>query len=139
KSGKTPVLVASDIAARGLDVDDISHVVNYDLSNEPETYVHRIGRTARAGASGSAVSFCDPEERGYLRAIERLIRKSIAVKSDHPQYVESQSRAPHATHVAPTARPVHRVDPKKHAQAPAPTRKPARHPHPLWSYGTGSR
>jgi ATP-dependent RNA helicase RhlE len=86
KIGKTPVLVASDIAARGLDVDDISHVFNYDLTHEPETYVHRIGRTARAGASGSAISFCDPEERSWLRAIEKLIRKQIPVKSDHPKY-----------------------------------------------------
>ncbi|HEX3358219.1 MAG TPA: DEAD/DEAH box helicase [Tepidisphaeraceae bacterium] len=91
KNGKTPVLVASDIAARGIDVDQISHVFNYDISNEPETYVHRIGRTARAGASGVAISFCDPEERSWLRAIEKLIRKSIPVKSDHPKYATAQS------------------------------------------------
>ena len=86
KSGKTHVLIATDIAARGIDIDEISHVVNFDLSHEPETYVHRIGRTARAGASGTAVSFCDSEERSYLRAIERLIRREIPVKKDHPQY-----------------------------------------------------
>jgi ATP-dependent RNA helicase RhlE len=86
KTGKTPVLIASDIASRGIDIDDISHVVNYDLSNEPETYVHRIGRTARAGASGVAVSFCDHEERPYLNAIERLIRDKLVVKTDHPTY-----------------------------------------------------
>jgi ATP-dependent RNA helicase RhlE len=80
------VLIASDIAARGIDIDDISHVVNFDLSNEPETYVHRIGRTARAGASGVAVSFCDSEERPYLNAIQRLIRKEIPVRKDHPTY-----------------------------------------------------
>jgi ATP-dependent RNA helicase RhlE len=73
RSARTPVLVATDIAARGLDVDDISHVINYDLTNEPETYVHRIGRTGRAGATGIAVSFCTSDEHGDLRAIERLL------------------------------------------------------------------
>jgi ATP-dependent RNA helicase RhlE len=86
KAGKTPVLVATDIASRGIDVDDVSHVVNYDLTHEPETYVHRIGRTGRAGAKGAAVSFCDAEERSNLRAIERLIRKQIPVRTDHPVY-----------------------------------------------------
>jgi ATP-dependent RNA helicase RhlE len=86
KSGKTMVLIASDIAARGIDIDDISHIVNFDLPNEPETYVHRIGRTARAGATGIAVSFCDSEERSYLKSIERLIRKEIPVRKDHPTY-----------------------------------------------------
>jgi ATP-dependent RNA helicase RhlE len=84
KTGRTRVLVATDIAARGLDVDNISHVINYDLPNEPETYVHRIGRTARAGAGGDAVSFCAAQERDYLRDIERFIRKSIPVDSQHP-------------------------------------------------------
>lgn len=86
KANKTPVLVATDIASRGIDVDGITHVVNYDISDEPETYVHRIGRTARAGASGVAVSFCDPEEVSNLKAVERLIRKPIAVKKDQPAY-----------------------------------------------------
>ena len=86
RSSKTPVLVATDIASRGIDVDGITHVVNYDISHEPETYVHRIGRTARAGASGAAVSFCDAEEMPNLRAIQRLIRASIPVKTDHPTY-----------------------------------------------------
>jgi ATP-dependent RNA helicase RhlE len=80
------VLVASDIASRGIDIDDISHVVNFDLSNEPETYVHRIGRTARAGASGVAISFCDNDERPYLAAIEKLTREKLVVKTDHPVY-----------------------------------------------------
>lgn len=77
KRGSTRVLVATDIAARGIDVDDITHVINYDLPNEPETYVHRIGRTARAGASGYAYSFCSNEERPLLRQIERLIRLQV--------------------------------------------------------------
>jgi len=84
KSGKTRVLVATDIAARGLDVDDVTHVINYDLPNEPESYVHRIGRTARAGASGIAYSFCDAEEREYLRDIEKLIRLRVPVVTEHP-------------------------------------------------------
>jgi len=79
KSGRTRVLAASDIAARGLDVDDISHVINYDLPREPETYVHRIGRTGRAGASGEAISLCSNEQRSHLRGIERLLGKDIPV------------------------------------------------------------
>jgi ATP-dependent RNA helicase RhlE len=75
--GKVRTLIATDIAARGIDVDGVSHVFNYDLPNIPESYVHRIGRTARAGADGVAISFCDHEERAYLRDIERLIRMSI--------------------------------------------------------------
>ncbi len=78
-NNKIPVLVATDVASRGIDVDGITHVVNYDLTHEPETYVHRIGRTGRAGATGMAVSFCDREEGGNLRAIERLTRRSIPV------------------------------------------------------------
>jgi ATP-dependent RNA helicase RhlE len=84
KSGGIRVLVATDIAARGIDVAGISHVINYELPNEPESYVHRIGRTARAGASGVALSFCDRDERSDLRAIERLTRTTLRVVSDHP-------------------------------------------------------
>lgn len=84
KSGATRVLVATDIAARGIDVEDITHVINFDLPNESESYVHRIGRTARAGASGVAFSFCDEEERDYLVDIERLIRMRVPVIADHP-------------------------------------------------------
>lgn len=78
-SNRVAVLVATDIASRGIDVDGITHVVNYDVTHEPETYVHRIGRTARAGASGVAISFVDREERNNMRAIERLIRREINV------------------------------------------------------------
>ncbi len=84
KEGKIRVLVATDIAARGIDVDDLSHVINFELPNVPETYVHRIGRTGRAGHSGSALSFCDMEERAYLRDIHKLIEKTIPVVEDHP-------------------------------------------------------
>ncbi len=81
REGTTKVLVATDIAARGIDVDGISHVVNYDIPNIAETYVHRIGRTGRAGATGHAVSFCDPEERAYLNGIERLLQRKIPVEA----------------------------------------------------------
>lgn len=80
RQGGVRILVATDVAARGIDVDGISHVINFDIPHEPESYVHRIGRTARAGASGVALSFCDPAERGSLRAIERLIKRPIAVE-----------------------------------------------------------
>src|SRR5512134_2244408 len=84
KRGVTRVLVATDIAARGLDIADLSHVVNFDLPNEAESYVHRIGRTGRAGASGVALSFCSFDERPFLAGIERLIRKHLPVVTDHP-------------------------------------------------------
>ena len=84
KAGKTRVLVATDIAARGIDISELSHVFNYDLPEVPETYVHRIGRTARAGADGVAISFCSTEEREYLAGIEKLNRKKIPVVTDHP-------------------------------------------------------
>ena len=84
KAGDTKVLVATDIAARGIDISELSHVFNYDLPEVPETYVHRIGRTARAGADGTAVSFCAPEEQEYLAGIEKLNRRKIPVVSGHP-------------------------------------------------------
>ncbi|WP_162425593.1 DEAD/DEAH box helicase [Pontibacter pudoricolor] len=84
KASRTRVLVATDIAARGIDVDDLNHVINYELPNEPETYVHRIGRTGRAGASGTALSFCDGEETAYLVSIQKLISKNVPVIDNHP-------------------------------------------------------
>jgi ATP-dependent RNA helicase RhlE len=84
RDGNARVLVATDIAARGIDVDGVTHVINYELPNEPESYVHRIGRTARAGAGGVALSLCDPTERGYLRDIERLIRSQLTVIGKEP-------------------------------------------------------
>ena len=84
RSGSIPVLIATDIAARGIDVPEISHVINFDLPNVPESYVHRIGRTARAGRSGEVVSFCDVDEREHLRVIERTIRLEVEVVEDHP-------------------------------------------------------
>jgi ATP-dependent RNA helicase RhlE len=84
KNRRIRVLVATDIAARGIDVDDLGYVINYDLPNEPETYVHRIGRTGRAGASGVAFSFCEQEELSYLKDIQKLIAKQIEVIDNHP-------------------------------------------------------
>lgn len=83
RDGKVRVLVATDIASRGLDVDGITHVINYELPNEPESYVHRIGRTARAGNEGIAISFCDAGERGFLRDIERVTKQNVKVDEDH--------------------------------------------------------
>ena len=85
RAGSVQVLVATDIAARGIDIDDVSHVINYELPNEPESYVHRIGRTARAGASGVALALCDLTEREYLRDIENLIKMKLKVVEDHPE------------------------------------------------------
>ncbi len=84
KSGKIQVLVATDIAARGIDIDSLSHVINFELPNEPETYVHRIGRTGRAGAQGIALSFCDYDELPYLKEIEKLTRQKIPVVQENP-------------------------------------------------------
>jgi ATP-dependent RNA helicase RhlE len=92
KTGRTRVLVATDIASRGIDIDDISHVINFDIPHEPEVYVHRIGRTARAGAAGTAYSFCSSEERGSFRDIERLIRQKIKV-AEHPFHSEQAKNA----------------------------------------------
>jgi ATP-dependent RNA helicase RhlE len=96
RTGKIRTLVATDIAARGIDVDGISHVINFDLPNEPESYVHRIGRTARAGATGIAISLVDREEVPYLRAIEKLIRLTIAAEGNAPRPHPAGDRAKHA-------------------------------------------
>ena len=93
RNGKVRVLVATDIASRGIDVDSITHVINYDLPEETESYIHRIGRTARAGASGAAISFVSAEERGLLRAVERLIKREIDICRDQPYHSEKAERA----------------------------------------------
>jgi ATP-dependent RNA helicase RhlE len=123
RAGRARVLVATDIAARGIDVDGVTHVINYELPHEPESYVHRIGRTARAGAAGVALSLCDTSERGQLRAIERLIRRPLAVEAarieghnGHGSNGEGRrSEAPRvqpaapAKHLAPVDRSNHRA------------------------------
>ncbi len=116
RRGRSRVLVATDIAARGIDVEAVTHIVNYELPNVPETYVHRIGRTARAGAGGEALSFCDAAERAYLRDIEKLVRQPIEV-------IAAPRPLPAARTVAPTP-------PAKPATAPAakPHAKPAAKP-----------
>ena len=99
RDGRIRVLVATDIAARGIDVDGITHVINFDIPNEPETYVHRVGRTGRAGAGGVALSLCDGSERAFLRDIERLTRRPLTVV-DHPRAAAAAAAA--ATPSAPS-------------------------------------
>ena len=118
KAGKTRVLVATDIAARGIDISELSHVFNYDPPEVPETYVHRIGRTARAGADGTAVSFCAPEEKEYLAGIEKLNRRQIPVVSGHPW-----DGVPAPVKAAP---PVRGKKPKAEAEQPAKAEKAAK-------------
>lgn len=115
KEGSTKVLIATDIAARGIDVEDLALVVNYDLPNVAETYVHRIGRTGRAQASGIALSFCDHEEKTYLRDIEKLIRQQIPVIDNHPYFSQSVVDAPA---IAPKK-------PQRQARSPRPGGKPS--------------
>lgn len=114
KNYTTRVLVATDIAARGIDIDSLEYVINFDISNESETYVHRIGRTGRAGANGTAFSFCNYEERAYLKDIEKLIGKSIPVIEDHPfpmkdffieEKPKQQQRPPRSERQAPADKP----------------------------------
>src|SRR5690606_8832209 len=113
KAGKTRILVATDIAARGIDVSGVSHVINFELPNVPEQYVHRIGRTARAGRAGIAIAFCADDEKAYLRDIEKLTRQRLAVEplprgflaeaeriqaSRAPVAVEDDAQAPRRRH-----------------------------------------
>ncbi len=88
RTGETPVLIATDLAARGIDIENISHIINFDLPNEAETFVHRIGRTARAGASGHALSFCDPTEKSYLRDILTHLGEEPELVEEHPFHSE---------------------------------------------------
>jgi ATP-dependent RNA helicase RhlE len=130
RSGELPVLVATDIAARGIDVEGVTHVVNFDLPNVPETYVHRIGRTARAGAEGIAVSFCDDEERPYLADIERLIKMRI-------------ERAPGPTLPAEPVRAAQAAPPERPQRSGPPPRRNGAHGRPgrggINRRGEGSR
>ena len=124
RDGHARVLVATDIAARGIDVDGVTHIINYELPNEPESYVHRIGRTARAGAGGIAFSFCDPSERPYLRDIERLIRNRLTVVGEEPA----------------AAAPDGRGKPKKSRGEPWHKRgQPQRHPSEVKNHGPRRR
>jgi len=132
KSGEVPVLIATDIAARGIDIPGVSHVVNFDLPDVPEQYVHRIGRTARAGADGVAVAFCSPDERGNLREIERTTRQRIplaALPTDFATAAEAFRRLK----PAPKARPKHpptKADRRSDGQKrQSRNERPQRHPH----------
>ena len=115
KLDRTQVLVATDLAARGIDVEGISHVLNYDLPEEAETYVHRIGRTGRAGASGIAVSFCGPDDHGYLKAIERLTRRALTVEKD--TFEASEETLCESASVAPPKRQTEAQGSRKHPAA----------------------
>jgi ATP-dependent RNA helicase RhlE len=135
RRGKTCLLVATDVASRGIDVDGITHVVNYDLTHEPETYVHRIGRTARAGASGAAISFCDAEEMPNLKAIEKLLRRQIPVRklrggtqSPPPQIHKPQAHKPQIQQPVRTERPKLEPQPPRHPGALHPAASSSRHP-----------
>ena len=116
KRGRYRVLVATDVAARGLDVDDITHVINYDLPMEAETYVHRIGRTARAGGDGDALSFCSAEERAHLREIEKLLGRAVPVETGHAFHCSDAFRSSRAATPSP----------KRGGAAHRPSTKPAR-------------
>src|SRR6185436_1701044 len=137
------VLVATDIAARGIDVDGVTHVVNYDMPDVPENYVHRIGRTARAGAGGTAIAFCAPDEREELHAVEKLIRIKIPVRPVPPGIAHPSSGpggaplpkygAAPAPHAHPHAAPRHPApQPQTHAPASGAPARPAAPPqHPV--------
>jgi len=123
RSGEVPILVATDIAARGIDVSGVSHVINFELPNVAEQYVHRIGRTARAGAAGVAISFCAEDERAHLRDIEKLTRQKIEVAPLPANFVAEAERIG-STRIAPAATPRHERRPQQHrahrgAAAPA--------------------
>jgi ATP-dependent RNA helicase RhlE len=113
RTGRIAVLVATDVAARGIDIDDVSHVFNFDLPHEPEAYVHRIGRTGRAGAAGIAVAFCDGEERKFLRSIEKLLGKQIAI-APRVAVPKAAQGAPAAPYIEPE------VSPSRRGGAPRP-------------------
>ena len=136
RNGDIRALVATDIAARGIDVEGVTHVVNFDLPNEPESYVHRIGRTARAGAGGVAIAFCDLEEKSLLRDIEKTIRQPVPVFADHPYHSAEIANDPGTTK-RPKQQQGHRgraaqkpYDPRgssapKHTGAPKRSRRPS--------------
>ena len=117
RNGQSRLLVATDIAARGIDIDGVSHVINFDLPNVSESYVHRIGRTARAGAAGIAISFCDREERAYLRDIERLTRQRVPVM-DNPLGPDAEMLRDAPASAAPAARPQQHRRPAGRGAAP---------------------
>ncbi len=133
KAQKTRVLVATDIAARGIDVDDLEYVINYEIPNVPETYVHRIGRTGRAGAAGTALSFCAPDEKPFVRDIEKLTGKKIPVAHDHA--FAKSDRAPALS----LKKPEHSHTTSRQQAKPDHTHKPAAHLNPKKKSQSGRR
>jgi len=119
--GKSQVLVATDVAARGIDIDNVTHVINYDLPGEPESYVHRIGRTARAGLSGTAISLCTPADRGSLKAIEKLTRRRMDVIGAQGEPVD----APAAPAAQPSGRQPGAKRPRRRNRRATPSRNAA--------------
>ena len=138
RDGNTRVLVATDIAARGIDVDGITHVINFEIPEVPETYVHRIGRTARAGRDGIALSFCDTSEKPLLRDVEKLTRKSLTVVQDHafhgpaprPAQAQPHTHAAKPHHQRPRQHSRDRGAPQERQQHPAAQQRSAPQPHP---------
>ncbi|MBK7404364.1 MAG: DEAD/DEAH box helicase [Phycisphaerales bacterium] len=131
RKGKSRVLVATDVAARGLDIDDVSHVFNFDIPNEPEAYIHRIGRTGRAGASGAAIAFCDHEERSLLRDIERLTGKRIDAISELPELPNLAAAEAKADAIEDAERPIHRgARPQGSPRSPKANAGPRQGPKP---------
>jgi ATP-dependent RNA helicase RhlE len=141
RDGNTRVLVATDIAARGIDVDGITHVINFEIPNVPETYVHRIGRTARAGRDGIALSFCDTSEKPLLRDVEKLTRKPLTVVHEHAFQGRAPRPAQGQAHAHAQAAKPHRQGPRQHSRdqqaapqerqhRPASQQRPAPQPHP---------
>jgi ATP-dependent RNA helicase RhlE len=118
RNGEQRVLIATDVASRGIDVDGISHVINFDLPNTPESYVHRIGRTGRAGATGEAISFCDPGERSLLTQIERLIRQRLPVNKSMPSVGPAEARSDAGPEPAREQRPHSYEQRPQRAQGP---------------------
>jgi ATP-dependent RNA helicase RhlE len=145
KDGATRILVATDIAARGIDIDGVTHVINFELPNVPESYVHRIGRTARAGREGTAISLCDSEERAYLADIERLIKKKVPVATldfkvptDLPRTSRPQAErlSPHSAERSPRAERTPRQAPRRNDSR---REGPRQDGHPQRSGGHASR
>ena len=136
RNGRIQALVATDIAARGIDVEGVTHVINFELPDDPESYVHRIGRTARAGAGGIAISFCDHGERGNLHDIERTIRQSVTVIEDHPYHSPEIANDPEIARRGPQRRPQGQRHGRGHGQRAGQGR---RRNNPRWQGRGGPR